>query len=59
MPFFAWECITLQIKDRPDLYLVIRNEKNMSQLIKLLIYELKTINGERNSSLKIYGSLLR
>jgi len=30
----------------------------MSELIKLLIYELKTVNGKRNSALNVYSVLL-
>ena len=45
MPFFAWQCITLQITGRPDIYLVIKNDKIMSMFIKLLIYKIQTIDG--------------
>ena len=48
-PFFAWDCITLQVRGRPDIYIVIRNEKIMSMFIKLLIYKMKTIDGTRGS----------
>ena len=44
-PFYAWECITLEIKGRPDIYLIIQSEKIMSMFIKLLIYKIKTIDG--------------
>lgn len=44
-PFYAWECITLQVKGRPDIYLVIRNEKIMHMFVKLLIYKMKSMDG--------------
>lgn len=49
MPFFAWECITLQVAGRPDVYLTIKNEKIMMKFIKLLIYKLRTIDGLRGT----------
>ena len=49
MPFFAWQCITLQITGRPDIYLVIKNDKIMSMFIKLLIYKIKTMDGQRGT----------
>ena len=54
MPFYAWECISLQVANRiQDTYLVIRNEKCMSDFLKLLIYELNAADGSRNSSIAI------
>jgi len=44
IPFYYWECITLQLENK-DIYLIIRNEQRMKDFIKLLIYELKTIDG--------------
>ena len=49
-PFFAWNCITLSIKDKWDIYLIIKNETVMSQFIKLLIYKMDTIDGIRGSA---------
>ena len=37
IPFYAWECITIQFKNR-DLDLVIKKEKNMNYLLKFLIH---------------------
>lgn len=48
-PFYAWDCITLQIRGKPDIYLVIKNEKIMKMFIKLLIYKMRTIDGKRNT----------
>ena len=48
IPFYSWECITLQLGHR-DVYFVIKNQERMTQFIKLLIYSLKSIDGSRNS----------
>ena len=49
-PFFAWNCITLNIKNKWDIYLIIKNEKAMSDFLKLLIYKTNSINGFRDSA---------
>jgi len=48
-PFYSWDCITLQIKNKGDLYLIIKNEHCMSQLLKFLIYSLETADGTRGT----------
>ena len=58
-PFHAWECITLQVKGRPDIYLVIKNEKIMSLFIKLLIYKMRTIDGKRGSMDKMIDLIMK
>jgi len=40
-----------------NIHLVIRNEKNMSDFIKLLIYSLKTIDGVRDSGSKLINEM--
>lgn len=52
LPFYSWNCITLQMKHR-DVDLVIRNESDMEKVIKFLIYNLKTVDGAKNSALKL------
>jgi hypothetical protein len=47
--FFAWECITLYVENR-TIDLVIKDEKIMSCFIKLLIFKLKTCDGNSNSA---------
>ena len=55
--FYAWECLTLQL-DEKDVYLVIKNENCMTKLIKLLIYSLSTIDGNRDTANGIKKALL-
>ena len=52
LPFFAWECLTLQLNNR-DIDLVIRNPTSMELLLKFLIYQLKTVDGNRDTALPI------
>ena len=51
-PFYSWNCITLQMSNR-DVDLVIRNDDDMEKLLKFLIYNLKTVDGAKNSALKL------
>ena len=55
-PFFSWECLTIQFKDR-ELNLVIKNEHHMQNILKLLISKLKTVDGTRNTALGIINAL--
>lgn len=52
LPFYYWQCLTLQLVNR-DVYLVIKNERQMSLLLKLLVHLLKTIDGQTNSALPL------
>ena len=43
IPFYPWECITIQCKCR-DLDLVIKNQKDMQNLLKFLYYKRNLID---------------
>ena len=58
LPFYSWECLTLQLVNR-DVYLVIRDEKHMENILKILIDSLDTIDGNRGSRAAISESLDR
>ena len=49
-PFYAWDCISLSIKGKWDLHLIIRSEDNMSDFLKLLIYKIQTVDGYRGTA---------
>ena len=51
LPFKSWNCITLQLAHR-DVDLVIKNEMDLEILLKFLIYNLKTVDGNKNTALK-------
>ena len=48
----------MQLKHR-DVDIVIRNEKCMANFLKLLIYQLKTVDGNRNSAVPIQRALYK
>lgn len=49
MPFYAWQCITLQLKGRM-IDLVIKNEKSMNLFLRYLIMATNTMDGVKNSA---------
>ena len=57
LPFFSWECISIEIKDR-KIDLVIRDENHMNLLLKFLIYHLETIDGKRHSARPVIAGLM-
>lgn len=58
LPFYTWECITLQLSDR-DVCIVIRNEKLMAGFLKLLTYFLKSVDGDKDSAVGLKDALVR
>ena len=49
MPFYAWDCLTLQLKTGRDVSLVIKDENDMQNLLKFFAYEMKSLDGSRGS----------
>ena len=49
LPFMSWNCITLRL-GRRDVDLVLKNEAQMSILIKFLVYSLYTMDRKKNSA---------
>ena len=58
-PFYAWDCISLTIKNKWDIYLIIKNEKVMSDFLKLLIFKTESMNGFRGSAIPFKDKLYR
>ena len=48
VPFYSWEAITLQLEHR-DVDLVIKEEKDMEDLLIILIDGIRTVDGCRGS----------
>lgn len=48
LPFYAWQCITLQLEVH-SLDLIIENNESMRFFQEFLAYELCSIDGERDS----------
>ena len=49
IPFFAWECLTIQLTNR-DIDLVIKNEKDMDDLLMVLVHAINTADGNQGSA---------
>ena len=49
IPFYPWQCITLQFKHREEAF-VIEDEKNAFYMIEYLLYELNSIDGIRDTA---------
>ena len=58
-PFFGWDCITLNLKDKWDVHLIIRSEKAMSMFLKFLIHHMETLDGFRGSSTPFQGLIYK
>ena len=56
IPFYAWQCITLDLKDR-YVDLVIKNEQKMKLFLKFLVMSLKTVDGLRGSAENTFQQL--
>jgi len=60
LPFYGWNCITLNIKDREgDVYLIIKDEKVMSYFLKLLIYELRSTDGVNGTANRLRHAIIK
>lgn len=50
-PFYAWDCISLTIKNKWDIYFIIKNEKVMTDFLKLLIFRTESLDGFRGTAI--------
>ena len=50
-PFYAWDCLTLHVKNKWNVHILIKCEKTMTKFLKLLIHNLDTINGKRGTAI--------
>ena len=58
LPFYSWQCITIQLTRR-DVNLVIPDESNMMDLLTLLISKMNTIDGTRDSATLVKHMIVR
>ena len=49
-PFFSWECLTIMLPNEIEINLVIKDEKAMKCLLKILIHGMRTVDGKRGSA---------
>lgn len=52
LPFFSWNCLTLQLRNR-DIDLVIKGLDDMRTLLKFLVYKMQTADGSKGSATKL------
>ena len=50
LPFYAWDCVTLTLKNGEELFLVIKNETDMSMFLHLIVYKMQSLNGQGGSA---------
>ena len=58
IPFYAWNCLTLQLKHR-DVDLVIKSDKHMDRFLKFLVFHMNTVDGNRDIAVGIYKTLFK
>ena len=56
LPFYSWQCLTIQLEGR-DIDLVVPDDRDMDKLLRVLIYNMKTVNGDRGSAVKLIEAL--
>ena len=52
-PHYGWDCISLSLKNKWDIYLIIKNEKVMADFLKLLIYKTESIDGFHGTAIPV------
>ena len=58
-PYYAWDCILLSIKNKWDIYLIIKNEQVMSDFLKLLIYKTESMDGYKGTAVPVKQKLYK
>lgn len=58
LPFYSWECISL-FTDAYVIDLVIRDQATMDKFLKLLVFHINTIDGQRDSAAKLKAQLYK
>ena len=58
VPFYSWNCISLQLINR-EIDLIIESQHNMKMLLKFLIVTLKTVDGSKDSAKPIIQAIKR
>ena len=49
LPFFAWQCISISMKDGYDVNLIIKDEESMKIFVQFLILKLQSFDGIRGT----------
>ena len=59
MSFYAWDCLTICVKNQEDICLIIKDESQMMRLIRFLIFKLQTVDGQRDTALPLIKQCIR
>ena len=49
LPFYAWQCITLELGER-QVDLVVKDQKSMDLLVKFLVFSINTMDCRKDSA---------
>jgi len=52
LPFYIWDCLTLQLK-KSQVDIVVPSGEDMNKILTLLIYRLRTVDGSRNTAVPL------
>lgn len=58
MSFYAWDCLTICVKNQEDICLIIKDQQLMMKIIQFLIFQLKTIDGRKDSAYPLIRKLM-
>ena len=53
----SWKCLTLQLEHR-DIDIIIHEDRDMKMFLKFLLFALRSVNGVRDSGLKLLNLLV-
>ena len=56
IPFYAWQCISIQCKDR-CVDLIIKKESKMMMLINYINYRIRSVDGTRGTAIGMANRL--
>ena len=58
IPFYAWECLTIEMNNR-KVALVIKKESQMMMLIKFIVYRINSVDGIKDTGLIMEANLIK
>lgn len=56
LPFYSWNCLTLQLNHR-EVDLVVPDDHHMQALLKFLVYRIQTVDGNRGTAKNVLENL--
>ena len=59
LSFYAWDCLTISVKDQEDICLIVKDETKLMKLVQFLIFKLQTVDGKRDTALPLIKQIMR